>query len=820
MKTRTKQILAVVVIIAIAFSWMLLLKGIPGKVGPLKDKIELGLDIKGGVYVVLQADTNLKGEKLSKLMEQTKAVIENRVDQMGLKNPNVSIEGGDRIRVELPGAENSDEAIKAIGKTAQLKFVMADQSFVLDGSSVKKATSDTASDGGGYAVNVEFNSAGAKAFEEATKKALSGEVNSTMGSMKTEDGSKVKGGQIVIMLDNEIISHPNVKSVISGGKCEISGSFTQDEASELAALIRGGSLPVKLTEISASSQTAQIGMNMLTKSIVAGIIGSIIILLIMLFGYRIMGVAADIALALYIALVLIIMAAMGSVLTLSGIAGIILSIGMAVDANVIIFTRIREEIERGKTIRVATQTGFKRAMSTIIDSQVTTLIAAVIMYQIGTSSVRGFAWTLMIGIIVSIFTAVVVTQLFMSLISGSRKFAVNKYFGLSEDGVTMMKLKRQFHFIKHRKVYYIISICVISAGLIFAGARGLNYGIDFTGGTMLHYDLGHQVSTQQVKDVMARHNVNLGQMQVIFSGDKNNEVIIKTNEDLSSQERASINKDIEKTFNITESDVLATEHFGASVGKELKMNALKSIGLAALGMLIYIRLRFRKWKFGASALLGVLHDVMIVFAAYAIFGITVNNPFIAAILTVVGYSINDTIVIFDRVRENLRFIKKGGTAEILDLSINQTLSRSIMTSLTTFVVMIPLFIMTSSAIREFVLPLMIGVGTGCLSSIFICSPLYYEMSTHGKDAERHERELARARRKQKQQDERLKKEMDAKAIDVSEEEYAVKDDITEEHIKPDNDENNENDELYVSHDDGRHGRGKSKKTRKERKNSK
>jgi len=725
MNNTIKKILAVAVVIIIAVGWYAMIEGI-GSLSPIKNKINLGLDIKGGVNVVLEAQTDKTGDDLQELMEQTQAVIEQRVNQMGLSEPRVTIEGKNRIRVELPGVKDADQAIEEIGKTAQLKFTMADGSFVLDGSSVKDAGIENDTKNGGYAVSLKFNSAGANKFEKATEKALAGTVNATVDSSKTEDGNAVESNQILIWLDNDIISHPQVDEVISGGECQITGNFTQNEATNLAALIRGGSLPVALHEVSSSVQTAQIGLNALTMSIYAGFIGLLIILLIMLYGYRIMGLAADIALMLYTLLILVTMAVMGSVLTLPGIAGIILSIGMAVDGNIIIFSRIKEEIVAGKTIRAATQSGFKRALNPVIDSQVTTLIAAIILYQIGSSSVRGFAWTLMIGLIASIFTAVFITQLYLSLLSSSKTFGKNKFFGIRDDGTPAFEIRKQFHIIKHRKVYYIISIVIILTGLCFGLIKGMNYGIDFTGGTMMQFDMGKKVSTEQIDEVMTRHNINIGQMQVVFSGKGDNNVLIRTREALNTERRSVIIKDFEKTFRITQKDVLATELFGPSIGKELRTNAIKAILLSALGMLIYIKLRFKKWKYGIAAISGIVHDVYIVLTFYAVCQVTVNSPFIAGILTVVGYSINDTIVVFDRIRENHHLCHNISEEELIDKSINQTLTRSLMTSAATFIVMVPLYIMTNSTIRDFVLPLMVGIAVGAASSIFICSPLYYE----------------------------------------------------------------------------------------------
>jgi SecD/SecF fusion protein len=724
MSDLVKKLLAILVILVIIVGGVLTMNGF-GSIDPLKDQIKLGLDIEGGVYVVMEAQTDLTGDELTQLMDQTKAVIEKRVDQMGLVNPIVTIEGQKRIRVELPGAKDAEEAIAQIGKTAQLKFTLADGGFVLDGGSVKNAVTQQDTQKGGYAVGLEFDSEGAKAFEAATIKALSGTVVPSV----TENGVLVDSRSIVISLDGKVISAPTVEEVISGGECQITGRYTQEEATNLAALIRGGALPVELQEVTSSVQTATVGLNALEMSIYAGAIGFLIIFLIMFFGYRLMGLAANIALCLYVLLILVTMVLFGSVLTLPGIAGIIVSIGMTVDANIIIFSRIKEEITGGKSIRVAMHTGFKRAMSTIVDSQITTFLAAIILYQVGTSAVKGFALTLMIGIFASVFTAVIVTQLLLALLADSPKFSKLKYFGMHEDGTPMFKIKRQFNIIKHRKIYYIVSVALITIGLLVGGIRGFNYGIDFTGGTMMNIDMGKQVASSEIKDVFSEYDVDTNQMQIVYSGENLETVIIKTRDAIDNSVRTQIIDDFQEQFGIAEEDVLGIELFGPAVGKELQANALKAILFSVIGMLLYIRFRFREWKFGAAAILADMHDILLVVAFYAIFQITVNNPFIAGILTVLGYSINDTIVVFDRVRENLRLMKKETTAEILDTSINQTLTRSIMTSTTTVVVMIPLFVLSGPSIREFVMPLMVGVIVGTMSSIFVSSPLYHDFAS-------------------------------------------------------------------------------------------
>lgn len=730
MNYKLKRVLAVLFVVIIVAGWVLTIWG-AGPVAPLKDRMKLGLDVKGGVYVVMEAQTDLKGDELRTLMEQTQAVVEERVNQMGLAEPVVTIEGEKRIRVELPGAEDAEEAIKAVGKTAQLQFVLADGSIVVDGSHVKDA--QIATDGANYKIDLEFNSEGAKLFEEGTRKAYNKEPKVTIDGISSEC--------IAIVLDNEIIVAPAVNEVIAGGKCEISGGYSKDEASMTAALIRGGALPVDLVEVQTSVQSATVGADALDKSIVAGAIGIALIFVLMIAFYGLLGIIANIALLLYVALFIWSMVALNVVLTLPGIAALILSIGMAVDANVIIFSRIKEEIVAGKSVRVAVSSGFKNALTTVLDAQITTLIAAVVLHEVGTTTVKGFALTLIIGIVISIFTAVVITQLFISLLADNKKFAKNKHFGVKEDGTPKQLLNKTFKFIKNRKIYYIISTAIIIVGLVFGLIGGLNYGIDFTGGTMIQVDMHKEVPARDIEKAIYKL---VDDPSIIYAGENNNQIVIKTIESLNNNERAEVIDALEKEFGITDKDVLASEQFGPSVGDELKVNAIKAVLIASVGMLIYIIIRFKSWQYGMSAIIGVVHDVLMVIAFYNIFGFTVNNPFIAAILTLVGYSINDTIVIFDRIRDNRRLYKKDSLEDNIDRSINNTLNRTIMTSLTTLVVMIPLCVMVSASIREFIIPLMVGVIVGCYSSIFVCSPALYDLS---REESKYEKQVKQSKKK-------------------------------------------------------------------------
>ncbi len=753
MKLRTKKILSLLVIVILVLGWIISIFG-AGPVKKISEQLKYGLDINGGVYVLLEAETDATGTELSRLMEQTKAVLENRVNAMGISEATVSVEGSNRVRVEMPGVDNAKEAIDQIGRTAQLRFLLADGTEVMNGDAVSDAGFDTDGTNGGYKITMEFTSEGSDLFSEATAKTASGDITSTI---KDANGTAVSNQAIVIMLDDEIISAPVADKQITSRSCEITrpGGFTQEEASQISSLIRGGALPASLVEVNSSVESATIGADALTKSVEAGIIGLCIVFVLMILAYGILGFVADVALALYVLLDLWILGGLGAVLTLPGIAGIILSIGMAVDSNVIIFTRIREEVAKGKSVLTAVDSGFHSALTTVIDSQTTTLIAAFVLYLIGTTSVRGFALTLMLGTVLSIFTAVVITQLFVSVIAENKTFGQPKYFGMKSDGTPRMFIKHQFNFIKNRKKFYAISLVVFLIGIGCAGFKGLQFGIDFTGGTTIQLDMGEQVDIDEVKDTIAPYELD---PTIVYAGEENDQIVIRTIKDLKSDERNEVVDTLREKYDLADDAVLASEEFGPTVGKELQNNAVKAVLIASLCMLIYIRFRFKTWKFGVAAISGLIHDVLITLAIYAIFGFTINNPFIAGILTVVGYSINDTIVVFDRIRENEIYYKRKEMDKRINDSVNQTLSRSLMTSLTTLIVMVPLFFMVSDEIRQFLIPLIIGVSVGTYSSICLCSPFLYElthregMSKYSRRLEQQEKERKRIAKAKKEND--------------------------------------------------------------------
>lgn len=757
MKSQVRKVLSVVIIAVVILGWCASIFGM-GPVKKIKDTLNYGLDINGGVFVVMQADTKgMSPSKTKTVMEQTREVINKRVNAMGISEATVSIEGTNRLRIEMPGVKDADTAIKRIGKTAKLKFTLADGTEVLSGSDVKNAAAAVDSQNGGYKITMKFTGAGQSKFAQATERAASGNVNATV----EERGQKVDPTAIVIKLDDDILTAPTVREKIDNDSCEITrnGGFSEEEASQTAALIRGGALPVSLTEAQSSVESASIGANALDKSIVAGAIGLGLVFLLMLFMYNVLGLIADVALALYVLIVLWVMAGMGAVLTLPGIAGIVLGIGMAVDANVIIFSRIKEEIGQGRSIRVAVSTGFKHALTTVLDSQITTLIATIVLYQLGSTTVKGFAVTLMISILASIFTAVVISQIMVGTLAES-KFARYRFFGCNNDGTPRNFVKKQFRFIQHRKIFYCASAAVILCGLVFLGVRGFNYGIDFTGGTSIEMNMGQKVSIPKVEKTISEFKLD---PSIVYSGEGQKNVIIKTTKGLTTPQRKAVTDKLRSAYGLGEKSIISSQEFGATVGKEIRNNAIKSILIAAFFMLLYIIFRFKTWKYGVAAIAGIGHDVLVMIAFYAIFGVTVNNPFIAAILTIVGYSINDTIVIFDRVRENRHIMRNTPVGEVLDTSINQTLNRSIMTSLTTVVSIIPLLVMVSGTLAQFVLPLMVGVLCGTYSSIFLCSPLYYEFNRSAERSRYQQQQKAKERIEAKKAQKKAQKQLEEKA---------------------------------------------------------
>jgi preprotein translocase SecF subunit len=671
-------------------------------ISPVKDEMDLGLDLSGGVYVVLEAVTDATGVELDEKISQAKSIIEQRVNGLGVSEPNITVENNNRIRIELAGLTNPQEAIDLIGKTAQLQFRELDGTIVLTGENVKESQV-TYGDKNEVVVALEFDKAGAEAFAEATGR--------LMAEPNREDRI------IEIVLDGDIISAPYVSDEITDGKGVISGGFTIEEATNLANLIRAGALPVEMEEIEVSVVGPTLGLESLDKSIYAAIIGLILIFIFMIFMYKLPGLAADIALTIYIMVVLGVLIAINAKLTLAGIAGLILSVGMAVDANVVIFERIKEEILLGKSVRTAVDSGFKRAMKTIIDANVTTLIAGLVLFYFGTGTVKGFAVTLLVGLAVSLLTAVFATRYLLKIIVKMELSKENKMYGVrKQSNEVSMKL----NVVKNKRNYFMVSLSIIAVGLVMVFARGLNVGIDFTGGTLIQIELENEVPVDEIRNITDSFDKNAS---IVHAGENNTQIIIKTTVNLDNEERFEVFTQFKDKYGLTDDDFVKQLKFGPTIGKETQKKAVISVLIASLCMLAYITLRF-EFLFGVAAVIALLHDVLIGIAVYSIFKVPVNSSFIAAMLTIVGYSINDTIVVFDRIRENIKKMRKSKYEEIVELSISQTLVRSINTSVTTLFAISALYIFGVEAIRDFAFPLIVGVLAGTYSSIFIASPIW------------------------------------------------------------------------------------------------
>ena len=596
------------------------------------------------------------------------------------------------------------------------KVVYDKSKVLLTGDMIGEATSGSRQQEGTgkteYGVSIKFAGKGIKKFAKIT-------------------GEHV-GEQLAIVYDEKLVSAPNLKEEISGGECWISGSFTSESAEQLASTVRIGALPLELENIHGNVVGATLGSQALKSSLFAGVVGLILVIIFMIVMYRISGVAASIALIFYVGAMLLALNGLNVTLTLPGIAGIILSIGMAVDANCIIFTRIREELATGKTVASAIDNGFSKAMSAIIDGNVTTLIAALVLYLKGSGTVKGFAMTLGIGIVLSMFTALFITKLLM------KAFCALGMTNTSMYGI--QKERKTINFIGNWKKYVVISgavvvICV--AGLVVRAASGgplFNYSLDFAGGNSTSVDLSKTVTDEdkQKAEDTAKSVIGSGKSVEISVAD-NTKIVVRT-EELSEKQSEELKATMAKTFGVDESTKIESEFISGSVSDEMKVDAAVATLIATLCMLLYIWIRFRKLSTGISAVLALVHDVIAVLTVYVVASafIPVGSTFIACMLTIVGYSINDTIVVFDRIRENkAKATSRTGLAEIINKSITETLSRSINTSVTTFIMVFVLAVFGVDSVRQFAIPLIVGIISGCYSSVCVASPLWYVLSGKG-----------------------------------------------------------------------------------------
>ncbi len=677
------------------------------------DDIKLGLDLAGGVSITYRTVIDNPSDTD---MSDTIYKLQQRVQNYSTE-AEVYQEGGNRINIDIPGVSDANEILEELGKPGSLMFIDPEGNVILTGDQVVRAEAGIMKDQttglDDYIVSLAFNEEGTTAFAEATAANV--------------------GNIIYIIYDDQIVSYPTVQTAITGGECYIEGMGTYEAAQNLAATIRIGSLSLELEELRSQVVGARLGQDAIRTSLLAALIGFVIIAVFMIVVYRIPGLASVIALGLYAGLEMILLSAFEVTLTLPGIAGIILSIGMAVDANVIIFTRIKEEIGVGKTVRSAIKTGFSKALSAIVDGNVTTLIAAAVLFLRGSGTVKGFATTLAIGIVLSMVTALFVTRATLYALY-ELGFQDAKFYGVKKD-------KAPIDFLGKRKVCFIISIAAIVAGwavMIGGAATGngaLNWGMDFKGGTSTNVTFNADMSLEEIDSQVlpvireATGVVDIQQQKVAGT----TEVIFRT-QTLDVEQRKAMEDALVENFGV-DSETITTENISGAISAEMKQDAIVAVIVATILMLLYIWFRFKDIRFATSAVAALVHDVLVVLTFYAAARWSVGSTFIACMLTIVGYSINATIVIFDRIRENLRLRTNKQTLEdVVNSSITQTFTRSINTSLTTFVMVFVLFILGVSSIREFTLPLMVGIICGTYSSVCITGALWYVMTIHKKTA--------------------------------------------------------------------------------------
>lgn len=707
-----------------------------GQTGAAKN-IKLGLDLEGGVSITYQ----VKGETPSaEDMSDTIYKLQKRVEQYSTE-ATVYQEGDDRISIEIPGVTDANEILSELGQPGSLYFIKEKDSdgnpnYGLDTSGhyvLAKSMDELKEEGSVVLTGTDIKSAKSGSYQDSTTGANENVVQLSMTKEGTEKfaeatkAAKEAKETIAIYYDGELISVPRVNAEITDGQAIIEGSMEYEEAEQLASTIRIGGLSVELEEIRSNVVGAQLGEEAISTSLMAGAIGLAIVFVFMCMVYLLPGLASSLALVIYTGLILVLLNAFDITLTLPGIAGIILGIGMAVDANVIIFARVKEELTAGKSVKSALNAGFHKAMSAILDGNITTLIAAAVLWLKGSGTVKGFAQTLALGIVVSMFTALVITRMIVYAFYAVGIRNTKLYGRIKEE-------REPIDFLGKRKIFFAVSVAVILVGFVFMGVNAgtgkgaLNYSLEFKGGTSTNVTFDKAYTLKEIDETMipdlekVTDDPNI-QVQTVANS---NQVIFKT-QTLDLEKREAFAKYMADKFGVEEKDI-TTENISSTVSSEMRVDAIIAVAIATVFMLLYIWLRFKDIRFATSAVVALIHDVLVVLAFYVIARISVGNTFIACMLTIVGYSINATIVIFDRIREEMKTKKRGEELEVLvNRCITRTLTRSIYTSLTTFVMVAVLFIMGVSSIKEFALPLMVGIICGAYSSVCITGALWYVM---------------------------------------------------------------------------------------------
>ena len=735
-----KRILVVLIIMLLVTPLgYVVINGLPNSGKGKAENIKLGLDLAGGVSITYQTKEKVTAQELSDIVYK----MQQRVSDYD--GAQVYAEGDNRVTIEIPGVDNATEVLEELGKPGAIYFMLE---YTEDGKTANfkydkdkkeyvlaRKLEDIIADGEIIITGNDIKSAEAKFYQQQFK-----EPQGVVDFGLKESGTKAfadattlahkKGWSIGIYYDGELISVAGVNEPITTGSGIISGLGKDlTRAKSLASNIRIGALPVELEEITSQVVGASLGQEAIKTSLLGGAIGLAFLFIFMIVVYRVPGVAADIALVVYIGLMLLILNVYNLTLTLPGIAGIVLSIGMAVDANVIIFSRIKEELaDEENTIRVAIKNGYKKALSAIIDGNVTTLLAAIVLGILGSGPVRGFAITLGVGIVLSMISSLLVSRWVLLAMY---------HMGYNSAGMYgVAKERKSIDFLSKRKICFGISGAVIAVGLGFMvvnGAMGkgvFNFGLDFSGGAATSVTFDKEYTLDEVEEkIIPVIKEATGVTNVIPQIVKESNTIVFKTQTLSGEQRNSLNAALEKEFGLdtTDQNVVSYNNISATISNEMRRDAIIAVSVATVLMLIYIWIRFRDVKFAVSAIIALVHDVLIVLAFYAISRTSVGNTFIACVLTILGYSINATIVIFDRIRENMEVMKKQTLTELVNSSITSTLTRSIYTSVTTFIMVLFLFIVGVDSIREFTSPIMVGIIAGGFSSVCISGALWFIM---------------------------------------------------------------------------------------------
>lgn len=729
------RIITFVLVVALLFA------GMSTTIQGILDDVKLGLDLQGGFEVLYEVESLVEGEEVTqKVLTDTTTALGNRINKFGVSEPSIQVEGENRIRVQLAGLDDQSSARELLSSTAELTFRDVNDVVLLDGTDLKEGGAAATFDQQNQPI-VTLTLKDANKFAEITGEIASRPAGENLLVIWLDFEEGVDSYAAEAQKPNpKYQSAASVTQVINSTDVQISGSFTVEETKTLESILNSGSLPVKLTEIFSTSVGAQFGKDALNDTVFAGVIGVLLIFVFMLLYYRLPGFVSIITLTVFTYLVLVIFNGINAVLTLPGIAAIVLGIGMAVDANILTAERIREELRIGRTVKEAYQFGSKQSLSAIIDAQLTTLLAAVVLFYFGTSSVKGFATTLMISIVLSFVTAVWLSRVLIGLLVNSGYFNNPAWFGIAkskqhkpEEEVSTLDLPTKFDrldFVKHRKKFYAFSLIILLIGSAILGIYKLNLGIDFSSGTRVDIQSDEALTKEEM--VKYLDEIGFANEDVLISGDEQNVAVMRYKEDFTQQQILDLKAKVMEDFG-HEANVSTVS---PTVGKELVRNAIKALAIAALGIIIYVAIRF-EWRMGIGAIVSLLHDVFFIVAIFSFLRLEVDITFIAAVLTIVGYSINDTIVTFDRIRENVdrsgKITTKDELASIVNKSLRQTMGRSVNTVLTVIIVVVALVFLGAPSIQNFSIALLIGLVTGMYSSICIAAQLWFTLKSREMD---------------------------------------------------------------------------------------